>query len=55
MLPEAEEAIRIADKHLPDGSNEQRKNLALEIHQAIMAHAARISRDTITDVLFQLR
>lgn len=47
MLPEVAEAIRIADKHLPQGSSEQRRNLALEIQQAIMAHAERISRETI--------
>jgi hypothetical protein len=54
MLPEVAEAIRIADKHLSGGSNEQRRNLALEIQQAIMTHAERISRDTI-GVLFQQR
>lgn len=50
-LPEVEEAIRIADKHLPEGSYEQRKRLALEIQQAIIIHAERISRMTIDSLL----
>ena len=51
MLPEVADAIRIADKHLPDATAEQQKALALEIQQAIMAHAERISRECIGALL----
>lgn len=39
MNPEAAEAIRIADKHLPGAPIEQKKALAQEIVQAIVRHA----------------
>lgn len=47
MLPEAAEAIRIADKHLADATVEQRKALAIDIQQAIIRHAGRIAEDSI--------
>jgi hypothetical protein len=36
---EAAEAIRIADKHLAAASIDRRKDLALDIHAAIIKHA----------------
>ncbi len=47
MSPEAEEAIRIADKHLAGESVERRKALAHEIVQAINQHAEAIALDAI--------
>lgn len=47
MNPEAAEAIRIADKHLPGASAERRKALALDIQEAIIRHAGDIARESI--------
>ena len=47
MLPEAAEAIKIADKHLAGKSVERRKALAVDIQQAIIRHAGRIAEDAI--------
>ena len=48
MLPEAAEAITIADAHLRGKSAEQRKGLAIDIQQAIIRHAGRIAKDAIS-------
>ena len=48
MLPEAEEAIKIADEHLAGKSVERRKALALDIQQAIIRHAGHIAEDAIS-------
>lgn len=47
MLPEAAEAIRLADKHLHGESIARRKALALDIQQAIVRHAEVIAIDAI--------
>jgi len=47
ILPEAAEAIRIADKHLRGESVERRKALALDIQAAISSHAETIAVDAI--------
>ena len=47
MLPEAEEAIKIADEHLAGKSVERRKALAIDIQQAIIRHAGRVAEDAI--------
>lgn len=47
MLPEAAEAIRIAEKHLGGESIERRKALSLDIQAAISRHAAVIAMDAI--------
>jgi hypothetical protein len=49
MLPEASEAIRIAEEHLAGHSIEKRKALALDIHEAIIRHAGRIANDAISN------
>lgn len=51
MLPEAAEAIRIADKHLPDGTNERRSALARDIVAAINIHASSIAMEAISAAL----
>ena len=48
MLPEAAEAVKIADEHLAGKSVERRKALALDIQQAIILHAGRIAEDAIS-------
>lgn len=49
MLPEAAEAIRIADKHLAGESAERRKALAIDIQEAIVRHAGHIANELISD------
>ena len=51
MLPEAAEAIKIADKHLGRKSSERRKALAVDIQQAIICHAGRIAEDAISKAI----
>lgn len=51
MLPEAAEAIKIADEHLAGKSVERRKALALDIQQAIIRHAGRVAEDAISQAL----
>lgn len=48
MLPEAAEAINIADEHLAGKSVERRKALAIDIQQAIIRHAGRIAECAIS-------
>jgi hypothetical protein len=48
MLPEATEAIKIADEHLAGESVERRKALAVDIQQAIIRYAGRIAEDAIS-------
>ena len=48
MLPEATEAIKIADEHLAGESVERRKALAVDIQQAIIRHAGRIAEAAIS-------
>jgi hypothetical protein len=47
MLPEAAEAIRIAEKHLAGESIERRRALSLDIQNAISKHAGVIAMDAI--------
>lgn len=47
MLPEAAEAIRIADKHLVGASIERRKALALDIQETIVRLAGVIAAEAI--------
>lgn len=49
MLPEAEAAIRIADKHLAGQSAERRKALALDIQEAIVRCSGQIVAETIDE------
>jgi hypothetical protein len=51
MQPEASDAIRIADDHLAGASPKRRKELALDIHQAIMNHAGRIAFEIVTETI----
>jgi hypothetical protein len=50
LLPEAAEAIRIADKHLAGESIERRKALALDIMDAIGCHAQNLAIEAIKQV-----
>ncbi len=54
-MNEAEEAIRIADKHLNGETAQRRQALALDIHQAIMRHAAIIAAEVISEGLAKAR
>jgi hypothetical protein len=47
MLPEAATAIRIADKHLAGQPANLRKELALDIQEAIVRHAGQIVAETV--------
>lgn len=47
MNPEAADAIRIADKHLPHAPLKRREALAKEIVEAIIRHAGSIAVDAI--------
>jgi hypothetical protein len=47
MLPEAATAIRIADKHLAGQPAARRKELALDIQEAIVRHAGQIVAETV--------
>jgi ubiquinone biosynthesis protein UbiJ len=51
MLPEAAEAIRIADKHLAGESIERRKALALDIQETIVRLAGDIAAEAISTAL----
>lgn len=55
MNPEAEEAIKIADKHLPGASPEQRCALAKDIMLAIKNHAERMAIDDIRQIAQSIR
>jgi acyl-CoA reductase-like NAD-dependent aldehyde dehydrogenase len=55
MNPEAAEAIRIADKHLPEASVEQRKALALDIHEAIVRHGGALAAYAISEGIAKAR
>lgn len=47
LSPEISEAIRIADKHLPEASSLERKALAMDIAEAVVRHAGVIANDAI--------
>lgn len=49
MTPEAEAAVRIADKHLAGESADRRRALALDIMEAITRHAGTIATDVIRE------
>lgn len=51
MLPEAAAAIEIADKHLVGYPARRRMALAVEIQQAIVAHAGRIAEEAIASAI----
>lgn len=55
MNPEAEEAIRIADKHLAGESKERRLALALDIQEAIVRHAGSIAKEAISSAFDKAR
>lgn len=55
MLPEAAEAIRIADKYIGWLPTEQRKALALDIQEAIVQFAGGIAADAISTALRKQR
>ncbi len=54
MLPEAAEAVKIADEHLAGESVERRKALAADIQQAIMRHAGGIAEAAISKTFASL-
>lgn len=49
MNPEAAEAIRIADKHLPGAPPQQRLALAKDIMAAIVGYAEIVALDAIKE------
>lgn len=55
MLPEAAEAIRLAEKHLKGASIERRKALSLDIQEAIMRHARAIATDAIDTAIANVK
>ena len=54
MNIETREGIRIADKHLAGASAERRKALALDIADAILAHAGNIAATVIHQAVAKL-
>ena len=55
MNPEAEEAIRLADKHLAGESEERRLALALDIQESILRFAGAIAAEAISDAFDKTR
>jgi len=55
MTPEAAEAIRIAEKYLPDEAPAVRRELALEIVTAIVVCAGRVAKEAIDEAFAKVK